>query len=381
MDLIRDTFSDKKNLEEASTLSRMIQALNPKLLSKKGKEAFYAFKSVFRDIYLSLLSEFLCSFLEVENLNSDSTPESIRDLTNDVEKQEAFSKLFRNFIIKTHSDFATCSLEADDTKQLPLFYPHQDFVRKKKHKDDQLLDDLLEPEDMPRVPPIKKKITSSKKVKDDPKNSYSKSLLSILGTFFFLIDSAKQGNGLLTYLIQKKLHKAIQQSGHKNYAVSLLSYKHNILGHPNAQFAHQFLWNTSAGMKGKGNKFPRDQKVEHLNRFLKDSFRSLGPNLNPVTAKRINNSSEFGIKLEDKLVDFFGLSNPGKSHSQKDHTPQVCKISSILRKESVTVVVPGRKFKGPKLDANFFNNFDEAKFRTWHLMKDKELHRSSKRNR
>ena len=131
VDLIRDTFSDKDNLEEASSLSRMIQALNPKLLNKKGKEAFYAFKSVFMDIYLALLSEFLSSYLEVEDLNSDFTPASIRDLTNENEKQEAFRRLFRRFIIKTHDDFATCSPEPDNSKQLPLFYPHQHFLRNK----------------------------------------------------------------------------------------------------------------------------------------------------------------------------------------------------------------------------------------------------------
>ena len=196
-----------------------------------------------------------------------------------------------------------------------------------------------------------------------------------------LIDSAKQGNGLLTYIIQKKLHKPIQQTGHKNYAVSLLNYKHTVLGHPNPQFSHQFLWNCSAGGKGKGNKFPRDQKVEHLNRYLKDSFRSLGPNLNPITAKRINNSSDFGIKLEEKLSNFFELSSAGKSHTQKDHSAQIKKISAVLKKESVTVVIPGRKFKGPTLKANFFNSFDEVKYRTWHLSKDKELYRSSSRYR
>ena len=185
----------------------------------------------------------------------------------------------------------------------------------------------------------------------------------------------------MTFIIQKKLHKPIQSTGHKNYAVSLLSYKHNILGHSNAQFAHQFLWNTSAGRPGLGNKFPRDQKVEHLNRFLKDSFRSLGPNLNPATATRVNNSSDFGIKLEDKLTEFFGLTNPGKSHSLKDHSAQINKISAILKTEKITEKIPGRKFKGPKLEANFFGSFDEAKFRAWHYSKDRELYRSSGRYR
>ena len=362
----------------------MIQALNPKLLNKKGKEAFYAFKAVFKDIFVAILSEFFRNFLGAENLDFDRTPESIKNMTNDEERQVGFKKLFRSFIFKTHSDYEMCSEEAEDTKALPLFYPHQAFLRKKTTATDDKIDDSVILNTKPRDKPSKKKKITAKnitKTKEDTKYSYSKSLLSVLGTFFFLIDSAKQGNGLVTYIIQKKLHKPIQQSGHKNYAVSLLSFKHNVLGHKNAQFSHQYMWNTSAGRKGKGNKFPRDQKVEHLNRFLKDSFRSLGPNLNPVTAKRVNNSSDFGIKLEEKLVNFFELTKIGKSHAQKDHSAQVNKISNVLRNERVSNFVPGRKFKGPKLQANFFNNFDEVKFRTWHDSKDKELYRSSARYR
>jgi hypothetical protein len=322
----------------------------------------------------------------------------INNMTNNEERQTAFKQMFRSFIIKSHSDFETCSQEDDGSKKLPLFYPHQDHVRgrpmeKKKLGEAEVplnpncrenpTEKKLKPTDK-KVKPAEDKVKPAKnprQVKDDAKNSYSRSLLSILGTFFLLINAAKQGNGLLTYILQKKLHKPIQQSGHKNYAVSLLSYKHTVLGHQSAQFSHQFMWNTSAGGKGKGNKFPRDQKVEHINRFLKDCFRSLGPNLNPVTARRVNNSSDFGIKLEEKLVNFFELTKNGKSHTQKDHTAQVNKISTILRKECIVGFVPGRKFKGPNLKSNFFDNFDEVKFRTWHLIKDKELHRSSKRYR
>ena len=95
----------------------------------------------------------------------------------------------------------------------------------------------------------------------------------------------------------------------------------------------------------------------------------------------MNNSSDFSIKLEEKLSDFYELTNPGKSHTAKDHTAQVNKISAILKIESIAAVIPGRKFKGPKLDESFFDSFDEAKFRAWHYSKDKELLRSSTRFR
>ena len=314
-------------------------------------------------------------------LTSDCTPERIQSMSTEDDRQFAFEEFFRSFVIKIHCD---CLVEKDETKQLPLFYPHHDFLRvhsKNNAKSSEAASEDPDPAGEKPLPRKKQSVGNVKKVKQDAKNSYSKGLLSCLGTFFLLIDAQKQGNGLLTFLLQKKLHKSIQQSGHKNYAVSLLSYKHTVLAHPNAQFSHQFMWNTSAGRKGPGNKFPRDQKVEHLNRFLKDSFRSLGPNLNPLTARRINNSSDFGIKIEEKLTEFFELSQAGKSHSQKDHTVTVSKILGILRSESVTDMIPGRKFKGPNLQPNFFANFDEVKFRTWHFDKDKELYRSSKRYR
>ena len=93
------------------------------------------------------------------------------------------------------------------------------------------------------------------------------------------------------------------------------------------------------------------------------------------------NSSEFGLKLEEKITDFFDLTTPGKSHSEKDHSIQVKKISSILRKEKIATFVSGRKFKGPKMVSNFFDSFDEASFRSWHFKKDRELNRYSARSR
>ena len=129
MDLVQEQFGDRENLEEASSLSRMIQALNPKLLNKKGKESFYAFKYVFKDIFVSLIMEFLCNFLGVESLAEDCTPETIKNIKSEEERQIAFSNLICSFIIETHSDFENCPKTAA-VKKLPLHYPHQDFVRR-----------------------------------------------------------------------------------------------------------------------------------------------------------------------------------------------------------------------------------------------------------
>ena len=248
VDIIQDTFSDPNNLEEASSLARMIQSLNPKLLNKRGKENFNAFKSVYKDIFLAIISEFLRDFLNVESLTRDSTPENIKNMKSDIEQQQAFVNLIRSFIIKTHPDFKNCSEIADNKSDLPPYYPHQDFLRQKYRvsKTGNVKNVQKNPEDVKKDNKSIRIQNNPQKLKPDSKNSYGKSLLSVLGTFFFLIDCANEGNGLLTFLIQKKLHKPIWATCHKNYAVSLLSYKHNVLAHPNAQFAHQYLWNTSA---------------------------------------------------------------------------------------------------------------------------------------
>ena len=120
-------------------------------------------------------------------------------------------------------------------------------------------------------------------------------------------------------------------------------------------------------------KFPRDQKVEHLNRYLKDSFRSLGVNLNEKNAQRINKSADLGVKMELKVTDFFELDYAGKSHTKKDRKSQISKLSGIFKNEKISTVLPGRQFRGPHVPIQPSLLFDEAKFRSWHLAKEKEL--------
>ena len=72
-------------------------------------------------------------------------------------------------------------------------------------------------------------------------------------------------------------------------------------------------------------------------------MRTLGVNLNPKNATRINNSADLGQTLVNKVIYFYNLDVPGKSHTQKDRKPITKKISEIFRKEEVVKVVPGRK--------------------------------------
>ena len=56
-------FGDSENLEEGSSLSRLISWLNPKLEGKKGKDYYYAFKYLFADIFTALIGEFFRTHL------------------------------------------------------------------------------------------------------------------------------------------------------------------------------------------------------------------------------------------------------------------------------------------------------------------------------
>jgi hypothetical protein len=204
--------------------------------------------------------------------------------------------------------------------------------------------------------------------------------MSYLGKFLFLIDCQKEGNGLDCYLLQKSLLKVIHSTGHKNYSTAISSFKLNILADSDPQFSHRYMWNTSAGRAGA--LMPRDQKQEHINRYLKDSFKSLGVNLNPKTAERINKSADIGQKLNEKCSDFFDLEIAGKKHTEKDHRPQIERIRQQFEADKLADEKPGRKFKGPTFLTSHLNNeFDEAKFRAWSSEKDKELHKKSLRFR
>ena len=379
VDVILDNFADKDNLEEPASLSRLIQMMNPRLENKKGKDAYYQYRDLLRDVFIGLLGEFFRSFMGSASLESDITPIDIKLEINQLKKQEAFASLVRKFIISTHADYADCNPDVSDSK-LPHFYPHQEFIRK-RHKDLEMpertkSDEAVEADDVEtRTTKVadQSKSSGGTKPKKDLKQDYSRSMMAFIGVFVQMIESVKEANGLDCYLLQKKVHKIVQGSGHKNYACSIASFKQNVLGHNSPKFSHAYMWNLFSGRPGSGMKMARDQRVEHLNRFLKEGFKSLGVNLDEKNAKRINNSADIGQKIEGKINEFYHLDVPGKSHKKKDRTQIIIKLTELYKKEKVSSFVPSRRFKGPKVSPALENDFDEAQFLSWHHSKSKEL--------
>ena len=388
-DVIMDCFADQDNLEEAASLSRLIAMLNPKLASRKGKDEFYQFRDAFQDIFVSLFSEFVRSHLGAEDLKNDCTPEYIKKETDLKKKDVLFTELFRKIIKNSHADYEDCG-KLDETSPLPAFYPHDRFVRPKYQKklcspklvkesnsveaDKSVKVEMVKDEDVSMMIDVK---SNAKAPKPDLKHNYNSSLLSLLGQYLFLIDCQKNANALNSFLIQKKLTKLVFSTGHKNYACSLINYKQVILGHWSPQFSHRYMWNTSAGRAGKAMKMARDQKQEHLNRFLKDSFKSVGVNLDEVNATRINRSCDLSLRVERKIVEFHELDDSGKGHTKRDRSTQIDRLCTLFKQEQVAEVIPGRKFNGPIVNPNLDHEFDEASYRAWHYRKDKELQQFS----
>ena len=381
-DVCLDLFADKENIEEASSLSRLLKLLNPRLENKKAKDHYYAFRDLFSDIYVALLGEFLRKFLDVTNLEEDATPDSIKSEEDFSKKQKLLKNLTRKLIRSMDDEYGKCQEDAEKVKKLPLFYPHEKFLRKKATSGEKSSSEKSGSEkssseksssekSSSEIDATEKHINLTKTAeKPDLKNLYNRSLFSFLGLYQLLLDSIKEGNGLNCFLIQKKQLKMIHGTGHKNYACSLSSYKHIVLAHPNPQFSHRYMWNIFAGREGKSLNFARDQKNEHLNLWLKNSFKSLGVNLNEKNAQRINKAADMGVRMETKVVEFFELDSAGKSHTKKDRKDQRKQVMDILKKEEVADCKPGRKFNGPCVSNNLF---DEAIYRSWHLEKDREL--------
>ena len=373
VEVIMDILADKQNLEEAASLSRLMQWLNPKLVNKHAKDDFYKFRDTLTDIYIALLGENLREFLKVENLENDATPEPIKNEMNPGVKQSLLFQFIRGFVIKTHDDFKDCKPTYQDVKPLPKFYPHQEFVRK-RDRGCNVAEDMVENLNVDDDADMKDQSEARKgKTKPDHKYEYGGAMLSLLGQFELLIDCVKEANGLNIFLIQKKLHKIVFSTGHKNYACSMSSFKHIVLSHPVPQYSHRYMWNQFCGRAGKGNKMARDQREEHLNRFLKDGFKTLGVNLNPTNATRINNSADLGQTLVKKVTDFHRLDIPGKNHTKKDRKPIIKKISEVFKKEEIVKYKPGRKFNGPNPARSVSTGYDEARYRVWHQSKENEL--------
>ena len=185
--------------------------LNPKIENKKAKDAYYAFRDCFSDIVVAQLGESLSTYLKVPNLLTDVTPLYIKLESDPLTQMKLLRNLMRNFIKHTHTEYRECGDAAPDKSVLPLFYPHEKFVRKSKQQIIPI-QDLTEPS----IPSLaeKQKIQSEKQTEVDAKNEYFLALFSILGSFQLLLDSIKQGNGLNCFLIQKKVLKIVQGTGH-----------------------------------------------------------------------------------------------------------------------------------------------------------------------
>ena len=430
VDICLDIFADKDNLEESTSLSRLIQWMNPKLINKKGKDSYYQYRDLLKDVYTGLLGEFLRFFIESESLEKDNTPAEIKNETDPDKKQHLFCSLVRKFIIGTHEEYAHCPLDSEEVLKLPDFYPQHEFLRANhktrsseasksndqvfgnssdsqgvgkssdshgggkssdSHREDKSSDSLGggESSDSPGVKKSSKfraggKSTAvpsvddrsgSVKMKMDEKQNHARSMLAFLGTFVQMISSVKDGNGLDCFLLQKKVHKIVQATGHKNYASSIASFKQIVLCHRNPKFSHTHMWNQFAGRPGVGLKMARDQDVEHLNRYLKEGFKSLGVNLDEKNAQRINNSADMGQEIEKKVNKFYDLDIPGKSHTKKDRHPLVKKLTDLFKKENIAEFVPNRNFNGPTVSPAVEKDFDEAKYVSWHHSKTKELNR------
>ena len=373
VDVILDVFGDYNNLEEPCSLSRLIQLLNPKLEQKKGKDEYYKFRDLFKDIYFGLIGEFVRKFLEAESLEVDNTPSFIALEKDKFKRQKMFNQLIRIFVINSHAGFSGCSESISDCPELPLFYPHHEYLRPKYSK---LAKARPPPEYVPDLDLFneyrKKQVTRGKKNTDE-KNQYCSSLMEFLGVFYQIIDSTKEANGLDCFLLQKHILKIVQATGHKNYATSIASFKQIVLGHINPKYSHKFMWNLFAGRPGTSNKMPRDQNVEHLNRFLKQGFKALGVNLNEKNAKRINNTADIGQTVEFKVSQYFDLDVLGKSHTPKDRSNIVKILIDLFKKEQVTLQKNKRKFRGPNVRAPLENNFDDAEFVSWHFSKTEDL--------
>ena len=73
------------------------------------------------------------------------------------------------------------------------------------------------------------------------------------------------------------------------------------------------------------------------------------------------------------MNSFYELDVPGKSHTKKDRQQIIKKLTDLFKNEKVAEFKPKRQFNGPTVSPALENDFDEAKYLSWHFSKTKEL--------
>lgn len=116
----------------------------------------------------------------------------------------------------------------------------------------------------------------------------------MFGLILFEFDDAiKEGDGDRLHDFYRFALLLYKANGKTKYSYVILLYLIKLAGMLSEKAAHNLKWNRFFNKYGlKGGNIPLDLRMEHLNKVVKTMWKSLGSNINEVSAERIANTVE-----------------------------------------------------------------------------------------
>ena len=187
-------------------------------------------------------------------------------------------------------------------------------------------------------------------------------------------DAWAEGDGERICLCWKVFLMHFYSAKRTKYAWEALKLQFQLAVLP-PSLSHQVKWgrfiNTHGGV---GHNIPCDLYNEHLNKVFKDILHNIGPNLTDNAIRRAARSVTTLCKIRDVFDSESKVPVQTTAHSTKDDEDDVAQVVSVLLKNNVLSIKPGRKHSQfPNIKSNPLSELDYDLMSQWIERKKNEL--------
>ena len=207
------------------------------------------------------------------------------------------------------------------------------------------------------------------KVYKDPKDNvfaYAKQVLTLGCMYLENSDAIREGDGKRIKCCQKYFLPMFIAAGRKNYAIEFF---HTISQHEfvfSPRLSEELLWTRFINVHGlPGHNIPKDLHMEHLNRLVKESIRSLQANKAKKSIERVGRA--LGT-MDPVLANFdrrLGVTSHSGMHKEASNSKDKALLLNELLKDKVFQEHGDRAhahFPKPK---DTLHLLDKVKFEKW----------------
>lgn len=196
--------------------------------------------------------------------------------------------------------------------------------------------------------------------------AYARQVLTLGCMYLEYSDAIREGDGKRIKSCQKYFLPIFIAAGRKNYAIEFF---HTIAQHEfvfSPRLSEELLWTRFINVHGiPGHNIPKDLHMEHLNRLVKESIRSLQANKTKKSISRVGRA----LGTIAPVLANFDQSNAVTSYSGMHKEANINKDKAILLNELLKDKVfqehgdrAHSQFPNPK---DVLHLLDEGKFKKW----------------